>query len=155
MDAAAELGRNPVISTKFSLSMEINRLTRDRTAEPVSRDQYSGANGDREILIFPVQLTPRRIGNLTRLILTLAIRDDHTHIHTPVLSTCPLHTNSGCGKREAHINWSMVTCQGSTRYWNCLEVHWPCAGGLSAVNGIGTQLRDPITSGLTRWRMAV
>ena len=37
-----------------------------------------------------------------------------------VLSTCPLHTNSGCtnngcGKREAHINWSMVTCQGSTR----------------------------------------
>ena len=26
-----------------------------------------------------------------------------------------LHTNSGCGKREAHTNWSMVTCQGSTR----------------------------------------
>ena len=29
---------------------------------------------------------------------------------------------------------------------------WPCAGGLSAVNAIGTQLRDPINSGLTRWR---
>ena len=28
----------------------------------------------------------------------------------------------------------------------------PCAGGLSAVNAIGTQLRDPINSGLTRWR---
>ena len=26
---------------------------------------------------------------------------------------------------------------------------------LSAVNAIGTQLRDPINSGLTRWRMAV
>ena len=38
MDAAAELGRNPV-STRFSLSMEISRLTRDGTAEPVSRDQ--------------------------------------------------------------------------------------------------------------------
>ena len=38
MDAAAELGRNPV-STRFSLRMEMNRLTRDRTAEPVSRDQ--------------------------------------------------------------------------------------------------------------------
>ena len=25
-----------------------------------------------------------------------------------VLSACPLHTNSGCGKREAHISWSMV-----------------------------------------------
>ena len=36
-----------------------------------------------------------------------------------------------------------------------LEVYWPCAGGLSAVNAIGTQLRDPINSGLTRWRMAV
>ena len=38
MDAAAELGRNPV-STIFSLSMEMSRLTRDGTAEPVSRDQ--------------------------------------------------------------------------------------------------------------------
>ena len=33
----------------------------------------------------------------------------------PVLSTCPLPANSGCGKREAHIDWSMVTYQGSTR----------------------------------------
>ena len=38
MDAAAELGRNPV-STRFSLSMEMSRPTRDGTAEPVSRDQ--------------------------------------------------------------------------------------------------------------------
>ena len=38
MDAAAELGRNPV-STRFSLSMEMSRLTRDGMAEPVSRDQ--------------------------------------------------------------------------------------------------------------------
>ena len=38
---------------------------------------------------------------------------------------------------------------------NYLEIYWPYAGGLSAVNAIGTQLRDPINSGLTRWRMAV
>ena len=25
-----------------------------------------------------------------------------------VSSTRPLHTNSGCGKREAHMNWFMV-----------------------------------------------
>ena len=37
MDATAELGRNQ--STRFSLSMEMSRLTRDGTAEPVSRDQ--------------------------------------------------------------------------------------------------------------------
>ena len=31
--------------------MEISRLTRDgTTAEPVSRDKFSGVNGDREIL---------------------------------------------------------------------------------------------------------
>ena len=40
MDAVAELGRNSVsISTRFSLSMEMSRLTRDGTAELVSRDQ--------------------------------------------------------------------------------------------------------------------
>ena len=39
----------------------------------------SGANGDREESIFPVQLTTSRIGNLTRLILSLAICDDHTY----------------------------------------------------------------------------
>ena len=66
-----------------------------------------------------------------------------------------VYNKSGCGKKEAWINWSMVTCRGSTRYWNDLEDYWPCAGGLSAGNAIGTQLRDPINSGLTRWRMAV
>ena len=24
----------------------------------------------------------------------------HTYIHTYILSTCPLHTNSGCGKER-------------------------------------------------------
>ena len=65
----------------ISLSMEISRLTRDWTAEPVSRDQISGANGDREIFTFPVQLTTNRIVNLTQLILTLAMCDNHTYIH--------------------------------------------------------------------------
>ena len=38
MDAAAELGRNSV-SIRCSLSMEMSRLMRDGTVEPVSRDQ--------------------------------------------------------------------------------------------------------------------
>ena len=52
------------------------------------------------------------------------------------------------------MNWSTVTCLGSTRSelpWG----YWPCVDGLSAVNAIDTQLRDPINSRLTRWRMAV
>ena len=47
----------------------MSRLTQDGTAEPET--EFSGANGDREIFIFPVRLTTSRIGNLTRLIQTL------------------------------------------------------------------------------------
>ena len=51
--------------------MEMSRLTRDGTPEPVLRANFSGANGDKEILIFLLQLTTSRIDNLTRLILIL------------------------------------------------------------------------------------
>ena len=37
--------------------------------------------GDSEISIFSVQLTTSRVGNLTRLILNLAICDNHTYIY--------------------------------------------------------------------------
>ena len=40
---------------------------------PFRETKFSGANADREILIFLVQLTTCRVGNLTRLIHTLAI----------------------------------------------------------------------------------
>ena len=54
MDAAAELGRNPVkLSTIFSLSMEMSRLTRDGTAEAVSRDQILRREREQGINIFP------------------------------------------------------------------------------------------------------
>ena len=39
---------------------------------------------------------------------------------------------------------------GSTHYWNYLEAYWPCAGGLSAVNAIDTQLCGHMNSGLTQ-----
>ena len=38
IDATAELGRNPV-STRFSLSIKMSRLTRGGTAKPIQRDQ--------------------------------------------------------------------------------------------------------------------
>ena len=37
----------------------------------MNTSKFSGTHGDREIFIFPVQLTTSRIGNLTRLIHTL------------------------------------------------------------------------------------
>ena len=44
------------------------------------KTKFSGANGDREIFIFPVRLTTSRIGNLTRMIRTLLYV---MTIHTP------------------------------------------------------------------------
>ena len=40
---------------------------------PSRETKFSGANADREIFIFPLQLTTSKIGNLTRLILTIAM----------------------------------------------------------------------------------
>ena len=47
-------------------------------------------------------------------------------------------------KRSAQKLVNGDTQKGSTRYRNYLEDYWPGAGGLSAANAIGTQLRDPI-----------
>ena len=49
----------------------MSRLTRDGTAEPVSRDQILRHARGQGNIIFPVQLITSRIGNLTRLIHTL------------------------------------------------------------------------------------
>ena len=71
MDAAAELGRNPVSNHQIQPAAEY----RDDEQADARRDgrnllarPNSGANRTREILIFPVQLTTSRIGNITRLI---------------------------------------------------------------------------------------
>ena len=53
MDAAAELGRNPVSNIFSLLSMEMSRLTRDGTAEPGSRDQILRCERGQGIIIFP------------------------------------------------------------------------------------------------------
>ena len=91
MDAAAELGRNPV--SKHPIQPEYgdaSRLTRDGTAEPVSRDKILGTHGDSGIFIFPVRLTTSRIGNLTRLIHTLLyVMTIHTCIHTTYTAESP------------------------------------------------------------------
>ena len=55
-------------------------LTRDGTAEPVSRDQILRHARGQGNIIFPVQLTTSRISNLTRLIHTLLYV---MTIHTP------------------------------------------------------------------------
>ena len=63
----------------------MSRLTRDGTAEPVSRDQILRHARGQGNIIYPVQLTTSRIGNLARLIHTLLYVmtiHTHTYIHT-------------------------------------------------------------------------
>ena len=81
MDAAAELGRNPV--SKHQIQPEygdeqadVGRDCRTRLGRP----NYQARTRTGK-LIFPVQLTTCRIGHLTRLIHVLAICDDHTFTH--------------------------------------------------------------------------
>ena len=68
MDAATELGRNPVSKHQI---------------QPKYGDEQADAGRDGGISFFFAQMTTSRIiGNLTRLIHTLAICDDHTYMHT-------------------------------------------------------------------------
>ena len=85
MDAAAELGRNPV-STRSSLSMEMSRLTRDGTAEPVSRDQIlKHARGQGNIHL-PCSADHEQDWQPYPVDPYSAICDDHTYIHTYIHS---------------------------------------------------------------------
>ena len=89
MDAAAELGRNPVSNHQIQPEYGYGQADAGRDCRTRLETKFSGANADRGIFIFPVQLTTSRIGNLTRLIHTLAICDDHTSIPYMIDSHLP------------------------------------------------------------------
>ena len=55
--------------------------------------KFSGANGDREMFIFRVQLATSRIGNLTRLIHALAMQ----YVMTIVCTLYIRKYSSSCG----------------------------------------------------------
>ena len=66
--AAAELGRNSVTSN-HQIQPEYGDEQADAgpgLPNPSRETKFSGTNADREIFIFPVQLTTCRTGNLTR-----------------------------------------------------------------------------------------
>ena len=113
MDAAAELGRNPV-SIRFSLSMEMSRLTRDGTAEPVSRDQIlrhargqgkshfpCSADHEQDWQPYPVDPYSAICDDHTYI----HIRDDHTYIQGGKLST-RLDGNIGC--KHKNSSWNII-----------------------------------------------
>ena len=85
MDAAAELGRNPVSKHQIQPEyMEMSRLTRDGTAEPVSRDQIlRHARGQKNIHV-PCLADHEKDWQPYPVDPYSAICDDHTYIHTPL-----------------------------------------------------------------------
>ena len=83
MGPAAEIGRNPVSKHQIQPGYgdeqaDAGRDCRTRLARPNS--QARTRTGKYSFSF--VQLTTSRIGNLTRLILTIAICDDHRYIQT-------------------------------------------------------------------------
>ena len=63
-------------------------------SNPSRETKFSGANGDREKIIFADQLTTSRIGSLTQLVVTLAMCDDRT-IYT-CMCVCVFKEKSEC-----------------------------------------------------------
>ena len=75
MDAAAELGRNPV-------SKHHSRLTRDGTAEPVSRDQILRHARGQGNIHFPCSADHKQDWQPYPVDPYSAICNDHTYTHT-------------------------------------------------------------------------
>ena len=96
--------------------MEMSRLTRDGTVEPVSRDQIFRRERGQRNIHFPVQLTTSRISNLTRLVHTHAICVTiHTHMvgrgfesHAERFSAIPRDPNTlGYRVRDRMTLWAL------------------------------------------------
>ena len=71
-----------LVSTIFSLSMEMSRLTRDGTAEPVSRDQILRHARGQGNIRFPCSADHEQDWQPYPVDPYSAICDDYTHIHT-------------------------------------------------------------------------
>ena len=83
MDAVAELGRNHVKKHQIQPEYgEMSRLTRDGTAEPVSRDQILRHARGQGNIIFPCSADHEQEWQPYPVDPYSATGDDHTYIHT-------------------------------------------------------------------------
>ena len=73
------------MSTRFSLSMEMSRLTRDGTAEPVSREKILRHAREQGNIHFPCSADHEQDWQPYPVDPYSAICDDHTYIHTYIL----------------------------------------------------------------------
>ena len=97
MDAAAELGRDPVrVSTTFSLNIEMGRMTRDGTAEPVSRDQIIKPERRLGNIQWPCSADCEQDWQPYPVDPYSAICDGHTYIHTYICYQIALWVSGEC-----------------------------------------------------------
>ena len=127
MDAAAELGRSPESKHQIQLEYgdeqgDAGRDCRTRLARLNSQAQ----TGTRKKKKIPVQLTTSRIGNLTRLTLTLVICDDDDH-------TCMRPDSHTCFFSEYFCTVAIFSLYGEYVVRSFLpdDVFLPCDHGLS------------------------
>ena len=75
----------------------MSKLTRDGTAEPVSRDQkFSGANGDKEyFILFPIQLADRE-QDWQPCPVVMVIHINKLYIHTAVVTHICIYNSEPC-----------------------------------------------------------
>ena len=96
MDAAAELGRNPVSKHQIQPEYgEMSRLLRDGTVEPVSRDQILRHARGQGNIIFPCLADHEQDWQPYPVDPYPAICDDHTYIHTYILFVLLIRTGTG------------------------------------------------------------
>ena len=83
MDAAVEIGRNPVSNHQIQrFSKENEEVETRRDSQNLSREtKFSGANGDKEF--FPCSADHEQHWQPHAVDLYSAICDDHTCIHIP------------------------------------------------------------------------
>ena len=77
----ATRGESRKVSTRFSLSMEMSRLTRDGTAEPVSRGQILRHVRGQGNIHFPCSADHEQDWQPYPVDPYSALCDDHTYIH--------------------------------------------------------------------------
>ena len=94
MDTAAEIGRNSV-STRFSLSMDMSRLTRDGTAEPVSQDQTLRHVRGQGNIHFPCSADHEQDWQPYPVNPYSALCDDHTYVQgvCAIALACTVYTS--------------------------------------------------------------
>ena len=80
MDAAAEIGRN-LVSRSTRFSRRISRMTRDRTAEPVFRNQILRREREQGNIHFPCSADHEQDWQPYPIDPYSALCDDHTYTH--------------------------------------------------------------------------